>query len=164
MATTAAVVAIFHFSADLAHGERANASDTTHRPAAQADNFGRPGVAKKVTRVVSINLSDAMRFSPDTLTFQRGDTARLHIVNAGKLAHEFVLGSQAEISEHAAMMRQMPDMVHADASSVRVAPGKSADIVWQFSASGKFIYACLIPGHLEAGMQGSVTVVDPAHR
>jgi uncharacterized cupredoxin-like copper-binding protein len=62
------------------------------------------------------------------------------------------------------MMRQMPGMVHTDASSVRVAPGASAEIVWTFSKSGQFFYACLIPGHWEAGMQGTITVSPPVKK
>jgi uncharacterized cupredoxin-like copper-binding protein len=29
---------------------------------------------------------------------------------------------------------------------------------WQFTRAGEFFYACLIPGHFEAGMVGKVTV------
>lgn len=132
--------------------------------ATPAEAFGQPGVAKNVTRTIAIAMTDAMRFNPDSLTFQRGETVRLRIANTGKLEHEFVLGTQAEIDEHAKLMRQMPGMVHADASSARVKPGQSADIVWQFSRTGKFLYACLIPGHREAGMSGRVTVTEPAKR
>jgi len=74
------------------------------------------------------------------------------------------LGSKEEIDEHAAMMRAMPDMVHTDASSARVGPGKTADIIWQFGEPGKFLYACLIAGHREAGMQGTVTVTAPVKK
>jgi uncharacterized cupredoxin-like copper-binding protein len=136
-------------------------NDNHNKPGPAATNvepFGQPGSAKNVTRTVEITLTDAMRFIPSTLTFKRGDTVRLHISNAGKLTHEFVLGTKEEIAEHAEMMRQMPDMVHSDASAVRIAPGHAADIVWQFSKAGDFLFACLVPGHWEAGMQGSVTV------
>jgi uncharacterized cupredoxin-like copper-binding protein len=147
-----------------AHGGKHDAADSTHAAVAHAEAFGRPGVAARVTRTVAITMTDAMRFQPDTLTFKRGETVRLRITNAGRIPHEFVLGNQEEIAEHAAMMRKMPDMIHADASSARVPPGKSADIVWQFSKTGKFLYACLIPGHWEAGMQGHVTVTGPVPR
>lgn len=132
--------------------------------AAPAEAFGQPGIAKNATRTIAVTMTDAMRFSPDSLNFRRGETVRLHVINTGKLEHEFVLGTQAEIDEHAKLMRQMPGMVHADASSARVKPGQSADIVWQFSRAGKFLYACLIPGHREAGMLGHVTVTEPAKR
>jgi uncharacterized cupredoxin-like copper-binding protein len=107
-----------------------------------------------------------MRFIPDKLTIKRGETIRLHISNAGKIPHEFVLGTRQELAEHATMMRQMPGMTHSDANAVQVAPGKSADIVWQFSKPGNFLFACLIPGHRESGMEGSVavTVTKPRRR
>jgi uncharacterized cupredoxin-like copper-binding protein len=31
-------------------------------------------------------------------------------------------------------------------------------MVWRFSKAGTFEFACLIPGHREAGMTGTVTV------
>jgi uncharacterized cupredoxin-like copper-binding protein len=39
-----------------------------------------------------------------------------------------------------------------------VAPGKDETIVWQFTKAGEYHYACLIPGHLEAGMIARITV------
>ena len=128
----------------------------------QASGFGQPAAAAKVTRTVMVTMLDSMRFDPASLRVQRGETLRLRIHNAGKLEHEFVLGTAADIEEHAEMMRRMPEMRHTDASAVRVAPGASADIVWQFSQDGRFVFACLLPGHREAGMQGLVQVSAPA--
>jgi uncharacterized cupredoxin-like copper-binding protein len=126
--------------------------------------FGQPGAAKDVSRTVAIAMNDTMRFQPDKLNFNRGETVRLRIGNTGKLPHEFVLGTKAEIAEHAAMMRKHPGMIHADANAARLAPGKQADVIWKFSKAGTFFFACLVPGHWEAGMQGTVTVAEPAPR
>ena len=150
----------FGTGAASAHGDHRQGHDHAHASATQAGSFGQPGSEKNATRTVAIGMTDAMRFDPDALTFNRGETVRLRITNIGKLQHEFVLGTAQEIAEHAEMMRSMPDMAHADANAVRVAPGKTADIVWKFSAPGKFLYVCLVPGHLEAGMRGSVTVAN----
>jgi len=136
----------------------AHTEHSAAEPAAQVEAFGRAGIAKDVVRTVAIRTTDAMRFDPATLSVKQGETLRLQIHNDGKLPHEFVLGTQSEITEHAEMMRKMPGMVHADANSVRVAPGQNGEVVWTFSQAGRFLYACLIPGHWEAGMQGSVTV------
>ena len=38
------------------------------------------------------------------------------------------------------------------------APGKEGEVVWQFTRAGEFHYACLIPGHMEAGMIAKITV------
>ncbi len=127
-----------------------------------ATSFGQPGRSRDVQRTITIRMSDAMRFDPSSIRVAKGQTVRLHIVNDGKLAHEFVLGTAADIDAHAAMMKRHPGMVHADASAVTLAPGKSGDLLWKFGTAGQFTYACLIAGHLEAGMQGRVTVTAAA--
>jgi uncharacterized cupredoxin-like copper-binding protein len=144
--------------ASWAHGQTHRGKDDAHATAPQGEAFGEPGAVKDISRTTAIHMFDAMRFNPAALTFVQGETVRLHIVNDGKLPHEFVLGTRREIDEHEDMMRKMPGMVHADASSASVAPGKSVDLVWKFSERGTFLYACLVPGHLEAGMEGVVTV------
>ena len=49
-------------------------------------------------------------------------------------------------------------MEHNDANVIRLKPGATKEIVWHFSKAGNFEYACLLPGHLEAGMFGKVVV------
>ena len=53
-------------------------------------------------------------------------------------------------------------MEHADDNMVRVAPGKTGEVIWQFTKAGKVNFACLQPGHFDAGMQGVVTVAGSA--
>ncbi|MBP6599957.1 MAG: hypothetical protein KA216_11010, partial [Giesbergeria sp.] len=36
---------------------------------------------------------------------------------------------------------------------------QQGDIVWRFNRPGSFDFACLIPGHSEAGMKGTITVL-----
>ena len=155
-----AVATLLWLSPASAHDDKPATMHSMHHDAAQSEPFGEPGVSKNVARAISIKLSDSMRFTPDKLSVKRGETIRLHITNTGKLPHEFVLGTKAELAEHAQMMRMMPGMIHTDASSVHVEPGKSADIVWHFSKSGNFLFACLIAGHREAGMEGRLTVAE----
>ena len=124
----------------------------------QATDFGHPGSAKDVTRVIDLSLRDTMSIVPDRLNLKQGETVRLRIRNIGKLPHEFVFGTHHEIIEHRDMMRTMPTMQAAEANAVSVAPGGTAEIVWRFSKPGAFLYACLVPGHWESGMQGTLTV------
>ncbi len=163
-ALTLMVPMILGASVATAHDEKHKMASATASMSMQADAMGKPGIAKNVSRTIAITLTDAMRFTPDTLKIKQGETVRLRITNAGKIPHEFVLGTPKEIDEHAAMMRAMPDMIHTDASSARLAPGKTTDIIWQFSTPGKFLYVCLIAGHREAGMQGSVIVTAPVKK
>ena len=55
-------------------------------------------------------------------------------------------------------MKKFPNMEHDDPNATRVAPFASGEILWKFTKPGEFEYACLIPGHLEAGMHGKVVV------
>jgi uncharacterized cupredoxin-like copper-binding protein len=74
------------------------------------------------------------------------------------MLHEIVLGTPAELQKHAELMKKFPEMEHEAPHMVHVKPGKRGDIVWQFTKPGQFQFACLIPGHFEAGMVGQVSV------
>ena len=43
---------------------------------------------------------------------------------------------------------------------IRLAPGRSGEIVWKFTNAGAFKIACLVPGHYDAGMHGDVTAAQ----
>ena len=49
-------------------------------------------------------------------------------------------------------------MEHEDVNMVTVQPRKFGEIIWQFTKAGKVNYACLEPGHYEAGMKLAVAV------
>jgi|SRR5450830_11736 len=138
-----------------------------HHDAASAhgdDAIGRAGVAGKVTRIVKVDMNDNMRFTPDKLQVKAGDTIKFVVSNSGKLKHEMVFGSAAQLQAHNAAMLKNPEMEHADDSQVSVAPGHSGELIWQFSQAGIVNFACLQPGHYDAGMKGSVTVAAGAHK
>lgn len=125
---------------------------------AHAAVAGSPGDAANVGRIVEVAMNDSMRFTPDSLTFDAGETVRFVIRNDGKIPHEFVIGSMSELLEHAEMMRSMPAMQHAEANMLTLAAGAEGELVWHFDAPGTVDFACLIPGHLEAGMKGVIAV------
>ncbi|WP_342666078.1 plastocyanin/azurin family copper-binding protein [Simplicispira psychrophila] len=55
-------------------------------------------------------------------------------------------------------------MAHDDALHMaHVLPGCQGDMVWNFKRAGQFDFACLIPGHYQAGMTGSITVLASGH-
>jgi uncharacterized cupredoxin-like copper-binding protein len=122
------------------------------------DDIGKPGSAGKVTRTVTVEMSDAMRFSPAAIAVTRGETVRFVVKNVGKLKHELVLGTRKALQEHNEIMKKNPAMEHADDNMVTVLPGHSGEVIWQFTKAGKVDFACLQPGHYDAGMRGSVTV------
>ena len=120
--------------------------------------IGKPGNTTKVTRTVSVGMSDTMRFNPSQVTVRSGETIRFVVKNAGKIRHEMMLGTEAGLKDHAALMRKFPEMEHAEPNAVTVEPGKSAQMIWQFTKAGVVDFACLEPGHYEAGMAGKIAV------
>ncbi len=132
---------------------QANAGEGGH-----ASALGKPGNPAKVTRTVEVVMSDAMRYTPANIKVKQGETIRFRVKNAGQIKHEMVLGSLAELKEHAKTMARFPEMEHDDPNAISVEPGKTGELVWRFTKAGKFDFACLVPGHFEAGMQGKIAV------
>lgn len=150
LALLACLCGVPHALADAGHAHAA----TTHA----ATSFGRPGAAKAADRTIAVTLSDDMRFHPEHLTVRKGETVRFVVRNAGKVPHEMVLGTDASLRQHAAMMRLSTAMAHDEPGGVMVQPGRRGELVWTFDRAGRFAFACLVPGHFEAGMRGSVVV------
>lgn len=146
------------------HGSEQMASTTGHEHAAagHAHNtetaIGLPGKTEEVERIVVVDMSDTMRFSPENLHVKQGETVRLVVRNTGKIRHELTLGTIADLKDHAALMLKHPNMQHTDPNMVQVEPGEVKEVVWKFSQAGAVDFACLQPGHFEAGMKGLVQV------
>jgi uncharacterized cupredoxin-like copper-binding protein len=146
----------------LAHEGHAHA-DAAARPAAAAVKEQKPwgiaGDAKDVRRTVRIAMDDTMRFTPDRIEVREGETVRLVVSNRGKLLHELVIGTRPELESHAALMKKHPGMEHDEPYMAHVAAARTGELVWTFNRAGEFEFACLIPGHFEAGMIGRITVI-----
>ncbi len=142
----------------FAHGDKAHTK--TNQPiSTERHPWGQQGELKKVTRTINISMSDTMRFSPDVINVKQGETIRFVVKNSGKLMHEMVIGTKEELAKHAEQMKKHPNMEHDEPYMAHVAAGKKVDLVWHFSNLGEFEFACLIAGHFDAGMRGTIRVV-----
>lgn len=160
---TCALVAILA----LAGGAPGHADEKHHghdgRPAdGHGAAIGKPGDPGRVSRAIEVKMSDAMHFKPDRIRVRRGETIRFVVHNVGNLEHEMVLGTMEELKEHAELMRKSPGMEHAEPNEVSVKPGKTGELIWQFTEAGTVHFGCLVPGHFEAGMKGEIAVGAPA--
>lgn len=132
--------------------------DAAHGTERHAAALGKPAAVSQATRTVEVKMGDDMRFEPQRIDIRRGETIRFVVHNHGQLRHEMVLGTLAELKHHAAQMAKFPEMEHDDPNAVSVEPGKSGEFAWTFSKAGNFDFACLVPGHFEAGMKGRIVV------
>jgi uncharacterized cupredoxin-like copper-binding protein len=127
----------------------------------EAFSAGVPGDPKKPARIVQVTMGEAdgkMIFTPDKIQVKKGEQVKFVLRNNGELEHEFILATTAENLKHGEAMKKNPDMEHDDPNGKRLAPKKTNEMVWKFTKAGEFEYSCLIPGHREAGMVGTVTV------
>lgn len=138
--------------ADSGHGHE----DEGHHES----DIGMPGDAGSVDQKISVSMDDTMRFTPSSFTVAAGETIQFDIINEGKIAHEFVLGTADEILEHHALMQKFPGMEHDEPNSVSLETATSGEVIWTFTKAGTVDIACLKAGHFEAGMKGSVIVVS----
>ncbi len=79
------------------------------------------------------------KFSPDSITVNKGDRVKVTFKNVGSARHDFVI----------------PEL----GVSTRVIPGGSTETV-EFIAgkSGTFAFYCSVPGHRPAGMEGQISI------
>ncbi len=121
-------------------------------------HFGIAGDPKKVTVSMGVTMRDTMRYYPEVLEVKLGDTVRLMAFNQGKVTHEVVLGTLADLREHAKMMRLHPGMQHDQPYMAHVEPRQTEWLTWTFNRKGTFYYGCLVAGHFESGMVGKIIV------
>jgi uncharacterized cupredoxin-like copper-binding protein len=132
-----------------------------HHNATEGFSAGEPGDPNTPSRVIKVTMQERdgeMVFSPDHIEVRKGDQIKFVLYNSGELEHEFVLATAEENLKHAEAMKINPEMEHDDPNARSVSPKNTDEIVWKFTKPGRFEYACLIPGHHEAGMFGTVDV------
>ena len=154
----AIVAALGVLSAVAANASGSHAGDHGHGNHGQAMAIGQAGKASEATRTIQVDMSDNMRFTPESIQVRQGETVRFVVKNIGKIKHEMVLGSTQELQAHYEAMMKNPEMEHDDPNQITLAPGKTGEIVWKFSRAGEVPFGCLQPGHYSAGMKGEVKV------
>jgi uncharacterized cupredoxin-like copper-binding protein len=168
---------LFFSNASLAAG--GHSGDHSHSEN-HTNPAGELGSKKDVIRTLQVVMTDN-RYAPEIIRVTSGETIRFVILNQGELVHEFNIGTpemhkahqkemimmvdhgiiEADRINHEHMKKKMPDgstMEHDDPNSALLEPQKSQEIIWKFSKSGTFEFACNVPGHYEAGMVGKITV------
>lgn len=123
----------------------------------EAASPGNPGNSAQVSRTIEVTMEDN-RFKPSEINVKQGETIKFMLKNTGKKKHEMVIGTPEELDKHAKMMKKFPDMEHSDEPNmITVDPGKTGELIWQFTEAGTVNFECPLPGHSK-GMRGTVLV------
>ena len=105
--------------------------------------------------VIRIEMEEFV-FRPSVIRVTAGRPVRLVFANRGQIAHQFETDYLRQIPAHV-----MDVTLSVEASGldlVRLAPGGSATVEFLPRRRGRFIFACTIEGHREAGMHGVLEV------
>ena len=154
----APAAALFAAPVARAHGDAAHAKPNQTPTVFEQKPWGIAAQPGQAQRTVQLTMHDTMRFTPDHLEVTEGEVVRIRVKNAGKMLHEIVIGTPEELDQHAALMKRFPNMQHDEPYMAHVPPARRGELVWTFNRPGLFAFACLIPGHFEAGMRGTVRV------
>lgn len=152
-----AAVATIYSGMSLSHGENKEHEEEAEYDAVSKP-FGEYAPGLEPVKTINVSMTDNMRYTPSDMSIEAGDVIRFVLSNDGQIQHEFVLGTQESLAEHAEMMMKFPGMEHEEPYMAHVAPGKTKEMIWKFSKSGTYEFGCLLPGHFAAGMKGSITV------
>ncbi len=95
-------------------------------------------------------------FRPATIRLTAGRPVRLILVNRGQIAHQietaFFRGLDVRIVSNGTYM-EAPGL-----DLIRLDPGGTARLEFLPRKKGRYVFACTIEGHREAGMQGVLEV------
>ena len=122
---------------------------------------GEPGNPNKPARTVKVSMEEQGKklfFEPARVVVHKGEQIRFVLFNDGTESHEFVLATVRDNLRHAKFMKTHPHMKHRDPNAVTLTAFSGGELLWKFTKRGTFEYGCLIPGHREAGMHGTVVV------
>ncbi|MEP7158938.1 MAG: hypothetical protein ABI797_05890 [Chloroflexota bacterium] len=131
---------------------------------------GSPGVAG-APREINVILRD-YRFDPTPLYLYGGETVRLSVLNGGMLEHELVLGdanvqaawaaANAAAASPAPFATPPPASAPAGTGGVRVLlqSGAVTSVVYAVPVNEQLQLICHLPGHVERGMIGQVTLIS----
>jgi uncharacterized cupredoxin-like copper-binding protein len=167
------VVALIVF-ASLATGLVLLGASLAGAPAPTPAPAQTPGTAA-APRAVNVIMRD-YRFDPTPLYLYAGETVELRVLNGGLVDHELVLGDASVQQAWAtADADATPPAPFATAPAASVAPdvgglrivlpsGGSHTSLYEVPADATLQMICHLPGHVEQGMVGQVTFVEPARR
>lgn len=125
---------------------------------AEQKPWGIAGESKKVNRTIEVSMGDDFRFQPARLDIKHNETIRFVVKNTGKILHELVIGTPEENAQHAQLMLKFPNMEHDEPYMAHVQAGSTRELIWTFNRMGQFEFACLVGGHHQAGMKGTIVV------
>ncbi len=103
----------------------------------------------------SINMTiSEFKFEPSSFTVSAGKQVTVNLKNSGTVPHTFTLMSKPVNGAFSSA-----DQANVLFDSGQIQPGASKTVTFTAPTSpGTYEYVCTVPGHLDSGMKGEMTV------
>jgi uncharacterized cupredoxin-like copper-binding protein len=101
-------------------------------------------------RVIRIYAGPGYAFSPSAISVARGETVTFQVTTMGPLVHEFKVGPADAVAADQPGTPEVADIGMMQTKS----------LTYTFDGTGSYAFACHATGHYEAGMRGTITVVE----
>ena len=114
---------------------------------------GEPGFApgtEASPRVIRVVAGPRFVFTPSTIAVARGETVTFLVTTMGPVVHEFMIGPADAVAADQPGTAEIDD----------IGMMQTKALTYTFDGSGPYAYACHVAGHYEAGMRGTITVVE----
>lgn len=133
--------------------------------ATNATNQSSPGsihVTAAGPHVIEIQMTDGLRFVPDRIAVDVGQTVKFLATNLSSTEHDFFIGNAAAQDGHEAeMLAGTNPNMHFRPDDMVLMPGTSNQLTYTFEETGVLIFGCHEKGHYAAGMRGTIEVMQP---
>jgi len=130
---------------------------------ATAPGTAAPGTATTATKVQTVRIEagevgSQKLYTPNNLDLKVGTPYVLQLVNTGKFRHEFTAAKFFPTVTFRNGNGPQGKLKRLPGGEAEVGAGKQMDLYVTPTKAGKFVIMCEIPGHREAGMEGTITV------
>ncbi|MDQ5840655.1 MAG: hypothetical protein M3537_05830, partial [Chloroflexota bacterium] len=118
--------------------------------------------ASKTVRIELGEKLPEMFFKAEDVTLQAGIPYVLELVNTGKITHEFTADKFFRSSSVRKIASENSEVRVPFFTEIEVLAGKTVQVFAIPVLPGRFEMLCRLPGHREAGMEGTITVTGTA--
>lgn len=126
-------------------------------PAAEEADDPAPK-SPEVHRTIEVSMTD-FAFEPSSVEVTSGETVEFVVANEGAVEHEFRLTSHHDVEDHMSNGHADHEESTDHDMMVLVPAGETDSLSVTFADTGEIeLYACLLPGHYEAGMEGELLI------